>query len=266
MDTGPTVAPTDILTFRFISAYLVEGLQPPTAGPILLYSDASQKVLLTDNSYEAFHHFDTVGTINYITATSIFHARVWDFSQFRTYVSARTQERLQHYGGGAFLIVEASHKEEAASIGMIGQSDERDFCCARPNGFRDKVEAMHKEFLEQSQAFVAFAMPSVVGFQDVGSCILANHPSGKPLYILSAKMSAMPTLATPIPADGPELCTKLFTHSTTLADFQTVFRLSAGSASNRRDNLRAVLVRIHCRGGFRKQVLNPVQGATGQAD
>ena len=65
MDTAQTVAPTDRLTFRFISAYLVEGLQRPTAGPLLLHSDASQgkKVLLTDHSYEGFHHFDTVRTI-----------------------------------------------------------------------------------------------------------------------------------------------------------------------------------------------------------
>lgn len=44
-----------------------------------------------------------------------------------------------------------------------------------------------------------------------------------------------------MPADGPELFATLFQHSAELENFQTAFRLSAGSASNARDNLRAFL-------------------------
>jgi hypothetical protein len=56
-------------------------------------------------------------------------------------------------------VVEASHEEEAANIGTIGQSDERDFCFALPNGgFRDAVAKRHKAFLDQSQSFLFFAM------------------------------------------------------------------------------------------------------------
>ena len=147
-------------------------------------------------------------------------------------------------------MLEASHEEEAASVGEIGQSDECDFCLAMGNGFRDQVEARHKSFVDQSQAFLTFAMPNVVGLPDAGSCIMADHPSGKPLYVLTFRGSVLPTLSAPIPAERPELFTTLFKHSVELTDFQAVFRLSAGSASNRRDNLRAFLFAITAMDSF----------------
>ena len=93
-------------------AYLVEGLQGRSNGPLSLHSDAAQgkKVLLTDNSYQGFHHFDTVRTICTIVMTSMLGIKTWDLNQFRSHILATTQERLQHYGPNAtFLVVEASH-------------------------------------------------------------------------------------------------------------------------------------------------------------
>ena len=84
-------------------------------------------------------------------------------------------------------------------------------------------------------------MPSVTGFEETGSCIVADHPSGKPLYVLSASMIGRLSVSSPIPENGPEQFATLFQHSAELDNFQTVFRLSAGSASNARDNLRAFL-------------------------
>jgi hypothetical protein len=84
-------------------------------------------------------------------------------------------------------------------------------------------------------------MPTVSGFEATGSCIVADHPSGKPLYVLTPSMSARLSVLGPIPAEGPELFATLFQHSADLETFQTTFRLLAGSASNARDNLRAFL-------------------------
>jgi hypothetical protein len=61
---------------------------------------------------------------------------------------------------------------------------------------------------------------------------MADHPSGKPLYVLSFGMTARGSVSSPIPADGPELFATLFQHSAELENFQTAFRLFAGSASN----------------------------------
>jgi hypothetical protein len=60
-----TVAPNYKLHFRYIAAYLAEGLQCPAGGPILLFSDAAQrrKVLLTDYSHENLQHIDIKVTI-----------------------------------------------------------------------------------------------------------------------------------------------------------------------------------------------------------
>ena len=79
MDTAQTVPPTDILTFRSILPHTWwKVFNVRMVAPYCYTSDASQgkKVLLTDNSYEGFHHFDTVRTINYISMTSILHARI----------------------------------------------------------------------------------------------------------------------------------------------------------------------------------------------
>lgn len=138
-------------------------------------------------------------------------------------------------------MVEASHEEEAGRIGTIGQSEQREFCLALPNGFMGEVEARHKVFLEQSQALLSFVIPSVTGLQPAGKCIVADHPSGKPLYVLTFGMTARPSVLKPMLANGPELFATLFQHSADLEYFQTAFRLSAGSTSNARDNLRAFL-------------------------
>jgi hypothetical protein len=139
----------------------------------------------------------------------------------------------------AFLVVEASH-EEASCLGTIGESDQRDFCLALPNGFRDAVEITHKAFLDKSKAFLSFGMPSVVGLLDAGSCILANHPNGKPLYILTSSLSVRPTLSAPIAGTSLEGLEAFFADVESL-NFESVMKLAADSISDRRDNLRAFL-------------------------
>ena len=243
-NASPTVQPTDILKFRYIVAYQVDGLQSPPTGPILLYSNEAEgkKISLTGLSHENWNHIDTVLTIANITLTSLLQGKTWDLNEFASFVSSTTEDRVRRFGSaGAFLMVEASHEEEAARIGEIGYSDQRDYCLALPNGFRDEVETRHKTFLERSQSFLSFAMPSVCGFLPAGSCIVANHPSGKPLYVMTFSMNARPSILKPIPADGPELFATLFQHSVELEYFQTAFRLTAGSALNSRDDLRAFL-------------------------
>jgi hypothetical protein len=53
-------------------------------------------------------------------------------------------------------------------------------------------------------------MPSVTGFEETGSCIVADHPSGKPLYVLSASMTGRLSVSSPIPENGPEQFATLF--------------------------------------------------------
>lgn len=245
--TIQSVSPSDKLKFRYIAAYLAEGLQAQVGGPRVYYSNEARgkKVYLTSRTDEIWNHIDTAQTISYVILTSLFHGKQWDPTEFTNHRSARAQKRLQQYGdNSAFLVLEASHEEEASRIGTIAESEERDFCLALPNGFRDEVETRHKTFLEQAQSFLYFAMPSVSGLQSAASCIVANHPNGKPLYVLTGSMSVRPTLSAPIPtdpADGPQLLTSLFEHSDELENFQPTFRLFAGSAANVRDNLRAFL-------------------------
>jgi hypothetical protein len=231
------------MKFRYIAAYLVEGLQSPADGPLLLFSDAQQgkKVFLTGYTHDSLNHIDSVHTIG-IALTAMFRGEAWDPNQFGPYLAETQQDRIRRYGdSAAFLVVEASHEADAASIGTIGQSEDRDYCLAITNGFKDAARERHKHFLDQSQIFLSFAMPSVAGFEETGSCIVADHPSGKPLYVLSASMTGRLSLSSPIPEDGPEQFATLFQHSGELDSFQTVFRLSACSASNARDNLRAYL-------------------------
>jgi hypothetical protein len=245
--TTQTVSPSDKLKFRYIAAYLVEGLQAPSDGTRLIYLDdiSGKKAYLTDHSDEIWKHTDTVQTIAHITLSMMFQGKTWDLTQFREHVSATAQERIQRYGTtSAFLILEACHDEEASRIGQIGESAERDFCLSLTGGFRDEVEERHETFLQQAQSFLYFAMPNVSGLRLVGSCIAADHPSGKPLYVLTSSMSVRPTLSHPLPTapeDGPELLTGLFERAPDLEVFQSTFRLFAGSATNVRDNLRAFL-------------------------
>jgi hypothetical protein len=224
--------------------HLVEGLQSPSNGPLLLFSDAEQgkRVFLTGHEHDGRHHVATVHTIALKMFSIVLLGEPYDVNEFGRYLEETKQEKVRRYGPNAtFLVLEASHEEEAASVGEIFQSDKCGFCLVMANGFRDQVETRHKTFLEQSQSFLSFAMPSVVGLQDAGSCIMADHPSGKRVYVMTSSGSGLLTLSAPIPEEGPELFTTLFKHSVELMDFQTVFRLLAGSTSNRRDNLRAFL-------------------------
>ena len=102
------------------------------------------------------------------------------------------------------MFVEASHEEDGARVGPNNLSDERDFCLAVPNGFRDEVEDSHRSFIERSKASLSFGVPNVVGLLDAGSCIVGNHPSGKPFYILTSSMSVRLTLSVPIAATSLE--------------------------------------------------------------
>jgi hypothetical protein len=241
MDDTPFVPHEGNLTVRYIAAYLVEGLQTPQKDTLELYSAPGKKVFLTGNGHEDWNHIDTVITIAYISLTSMLQGKVWDLSDYASHIATTRQERVRRYGPNpAFLFVEASHQEDGARIGPIGLSDERDFCLALPNGFRGEVEDRHQSFIDRSKAFLSFGMPNVVGLVDAGSCIVADHPSGKPLYILTSSMSVTPTLSSPINATSLEGLQAFFADTESL-NFESVMKLSADSISNRRDNLRAFL-------------------------
>jgi hypothetical protein len=245
MDASPFVAH---LTFRYIAAYWVEGLQRPAEGILSLHpaDEQGKSVSLTDNTHESLNHIDFVqGFFGRLLDKAIGGVDC-DPNHFASYQSASYKERARRYGDkSAFLVVEASHVEDGARIGPIRQSDNRNFCLAwPPDGFVDEVKARHKPFLDQSLAFLTFAMPSVSGFERVGGCIVADHPSGKPLYVLSVSMSGRGIVSSPIPADGSKLFRTLFQrqHSGELEYLQTTFRRSAASTLlNTRDNLLAFL-------------------------
>jgi hypothetical protein len=241
MDDTPFVPHKGNLTVRYITAYLVEGLQTPKKDPLELYSAPGKKVFLAGNDHEDWNHIDTVLTIANITLTMMLQGRVWDLSDFASHISTTRQERISRYGPKpAFLFVEASHQEDGARIGPVGISDQRDFCLALPNGFRDEVEQRHQSFIDRSKAALSFGMPSVVGLLGAGSCILANHPSGKPLYILTSSISVTPTLSAPVDATSLEGLEAFFEDIESL-NVESVMKLAADSISNRRDNLRAFL-------------------------
>jgi hypothetical protein len=137
------------MKFRYIAAYLVEGLQSPADGPLLLFSDAQKgkKVFLTGYTHDGLNHIDSVHTIG-IALTAMFHGETWDPNQFGPYLAETQQNRIRRYGdNAAFLVVEASHEADAESIGTIGQSEDRDYCLAITNGFKDAARERHKHFL-----------------------------------------------------------------------------------------------------------------------
>jgi hypothetical protein len=248
MESGPFGAHKGDLTFRYIAAYLVEGLQKPAGGDLRLYSDAAQgkNVFLTDNTHEHWNHIDFAQGFSGRLLDFAIGGLDFDPNHFARYRSANYEERVRRYGDiSAFLVVEASHVEDGARIGPIRQSDKHDFCLAwPPDGFMDGVKATHKPFLDQSLAFLTFAMPSVSGFERVGGCIVADHPSGKPLYVLNVSMCGRGIGSSPIPADGSKLFRTLFQrqHSGGLDYLQTTLRRSAASTLNARDNLLAFLL------------------------
>jgi hypothetical protein len=244
VNTAQTVAPTDILKFRYIAAYLVEGLQSPAGGPLVLFSDTEQgkKISLTGHAHEGLHHIDTTVTIANLILNAMFQNGILDLGQVGKHLPQATQDRLRRYGANtAYLVVEATHEEEAANIGTIGQSDQRDFCLALPNGYKDKVRERHKQFVGRAQALLSYVVSGVTGLQTVGDCIVADHPSGKPLYVMTFSMSADPTLLKPIPEDSFEGFAEFFTGATESLTLNTTIRRSADSILNRKDNLRAFL-------------------------
>jgi hypothetical protein len=116
----------------------VEGLQCPTAGLLLLFVDVAQgkKVLLTDYSHEDLQHIDIKVTIANFILNATFRGQAQDFGQIKNHAPAEQQERVRRYGkAAAYLVVEASHEQEASAIGQIGEADDRDYCLALPNGF-----------------------------------------------------------------------------------------------------------------------------------
>jgi hypothetical protein len=231
------------VTFRYIAAYFVEGLQSLSEAPILLYEDQDgKKVHLTSHAHEGLDRIATVRSIAHVILTGMFQGKTGISNEFASQVSAAKEDRIRQYGpNAAFLVAEATHEQDAASIGQITPSDDREFYLAWPDGnFKDEIEKRHKPFLDQSLAFLAFAMPSVSGFEAVGNCIVADHSRGKPLYVLAPSFGRVRvSVPNPIPAEGPEQYATLFRHSAELEQFQTSFRLSAGSALNARDNLRS---------------------------
>jgi hypothetical protein len=241
------VAPDEKLTFRHIEAYLVEGLQAPTDGAKQIYSDKTvgKKVYLTDRSDDIWSYFDTAQSLAYSIVTTIVGIQAFSCTAIAERLAETAKERLQKFNDqSAFLIVEAAYATEGARLGIAGKSVWGNFGLALPIGFREEVEISHKPFFEQAQSFLYFAFPSISGLAPTGNCIVADHPKGYPLYVLTSSASGRITVSAPMPADpadGFELLEALFQHSGKLQNFQPTFRLFAGSATNVRDNFRAFL-------------------------
>ena len=238
------IAPTDTLTFRYIVAFRVEGLQGPAAGSLLLFEDVNQgkKVLLTNYSHESLQHIDIKVTIANFFLNATFAGQAVDFGEVRNQSPKEQAERVRRFGSNAaYLVVEASHEQEASAIGQIGEGDNRDYCLALPNGFVQATQERHKQFIDQSQAFLSFAMPKVSGFESIGQCVVAGHPNGKPIYVLSFGMSGRLSVLSPVLDEGALQFAELLAHLSKLAPLQTAFRLAAASASNSQDVLRAFL-------------------------
>jgi hypothetical protein len=247
------VQPTDKLTFRYIAAYLVEGLQCPTDGTLLLYSsdERGQRVLLTGHSYDGLDHIDTAHAIGNMLLKSIFQGGIWDLRALASHVSETNQERLRLYGTDtAFLVVEASYEEEAASIGQIGQWEEIDCCLALPNEYKQKVREKYKDFVSRAQGFLTLAISGVIGLKAIVDVIVADHPSGKPLYVSSISVSADLTVLKSIPVDSLEGLSAFFSDAAKVLSFDTAIRRSGDSTLNRKDNLRAFLFAITAMDSF----------------
>jgi len=232
----------------------------------LLFSDAKQgkKVFLTGYTHDGLNHIDSVHTIG-IALTAMFHGETGTHSILASSSRDSTRQSPAYGDNAAFLVLEASHEADAASIGTIGQSEDRDYCLAIANGFKDTTREKHKHFLISRQIFLSFAMPSVTGFEEIGSCIVADHPSGKPLYVLSASITGRLSVSSPYLKNGPEQFAALLKHSAELDNFQTVFRLPLPRHQMPGTTCRPSCLRLpHWR--FSWQVHAPVQNTTGRAD
>jgi len=125
MSVARTVSPSEKLTFRYIAAYRVEGLQCPASGPLILFGDESQgkKVLLTDYSHEDLQHIDVKVTIANFILNATFRGQIHDFGQVKNHAPIEQQERLRRYGAtAAYLVVEASHEQEVSAVGQAGEN------------------------------------------------------------------------------------------------------------------------------------------------
>jgi hypothetical protein len=244
------------LKLRYIVAYRVEGLESPEA-PVLLYSDDEQgkKVVLTGHTYEGLHHIATGHTIADMLLTGIFQEKTWNRNEFAGRVSMTEQDRIRRYGPNtAFLVVEASYAENPASIGQMVQPNNCEFYVAIANSSQDEVEKRHKLFLNQSQAFLAFTMPDINGFEEAGTCIMGNHPNGELLYVRTVSVGRPRLIVSNrISTGGPERYASFFRHATELDEFRTTFRLSVGSALNPQDNLRSFVFAFNALESFVKE-------------
>lgn len=128
-----------------------------------------------------------------------------NFGEVRNQSPKEQAERVRRFGpSAAYLVIEASHEQEASAVGPIGDGENRDYCLALPNGFVQTTQERHDQFVSQIQAFAAFSIPNITGFQKIGHCVVANHPSGKPLYVRSCEMNARPSVLGPLPQGCPE--------------------------------------------------------------
>jgi hypothetical protein len=83
---------------------------------------------------------------------SVIYGETGDPIKLGPHLAETQQDRSRRYGdNAAFLVLEASHEADAASIGTIGQSEDRDYCLAIANGFKDTTREKHKHFLDQPQ-------------------------------------------------------------------------------------------------------------------
>jgi transcriptional regulator with XRE-family HTH domain len=78
------------LAFRYIQAYLIEGLQAPRGGTKEIYSDEAlgKKVFLTDRSAAIWDHFDRAQSLAYSILTTVVGISTLDANS----VSARLSE------------------------------------------------------------------------------------------------------------------------------------------------------------------------------
>ena len=99
--TIQSVSPSDKLKFRYIAAYLAEGLQAQVGGPRVYYSNEARgkKVYLTSRTDEIWNHIDTAQTISYVILTSLFHGKQWDPTEFTNHRSARAPEKTSTVWG-----------------------------------------------------------------------------------------------------------------------------------------------------------------------
>lgn len=159
------IAADENLAFRYIQAYLIEGLQAPRGGAKEVYSDEAlgKKVFLTDRSAAIWDHFDRAQSLAYSIVTTIVGIGTLDANSVSARLSEAREERLRKFNvQSAFLVIEAAYLTRGERLGLAGRSVWGNFGLALPNGFREEVEAKHKPFFQQAQSFLYFAFPSAL--------------------------------------------------------------------------------------------------------